>query len=1740
MGMSKYSGSRNRSSVHRSGRKPQFERLELRQLMAAEIFSDTFSSVWERLPSLPAEQTGSKSYLNVTQFTAWSIDQKELRNSLKDVPLEFTQEAMNNSFVFPLPTPEGSFSRFELYESPIMEPALAAQFPDIKTYRGQGIDDPAATLRVDVSHLGLRAQVLSPNGAYYIDPYWHLSDRAYVSYYKRDLAIHPEKALLNAGSDVVSFNDPPQSPISSPTSGSTTSGSSPNGSRGSGSGGGAGDRSGDTPILGRSGTQLRTYRLANAATGEFTQFHGGSVANGQAAIVTSINRVTGIYETELAVRLVLVANNSSLVYTDPATDPYSNDNGGALLGENQRNVDSVIGDANYDIGHVFGTGGGGLAGLGVVGVSGRKAQGQTGSPRPTGDAFDVDYVAHEIGHQFGGNHTFNGTNGACAGNRAASAAYEPGSGTTIMAYAGICGADDLQPNSDPYFHSRSFDEITIFTTTGVGNSAAVITNTGNNVPRISAGRDYVIPAATPFELDSVGRDVDPGTALTYQWEQRDLGPGQALSAADNGSSPLFRSWNPSGSTSRTFPRLAELLNNSTPRGEQLPTMNRTMNFRAVVRDNFGGGGGVNTDDMQITVVDTGAPFAVTSPNTAVNLAAQSSQTITWNVANTSNAPVNEAQVDIWLSVDGGLTFPILLASATANDGSEAVVLPDVSTTRGRIKVAARNSIFFDLSNVDFTISASSNSAPTISQIGNVWIPWNTSTPAIPFQIGDAETGASQLVVTAFALNSTLVPATRIDITGTDANRSIRVRPALREAGETRIYVGVTDEKGVTSFETFLIYVEANTSSLFGISVSDPVAAYREGDLPVQIASNAIVIDKVPGNYSTGSLSIEMLPAAGATDVLSIDFSAHPKLTSDPQNANVILFDGVRVATLNKLAPAKLQLTFNASTSLEAIESIINCIRFEATGEAPETFDRSVGLTLVKGTNRETTSIDVKVTAVNDRPIALKAQMDEIDEDAKNHKGTKVEALIDRGIVDPDGTRGKAIVVMGGNSTINGDWEYDLGNGWRKLSSLPLITASNGLVLGPNAGLRFVPAKDYFSGLTQPALRYFALDPEYAGLVSTSAAPAYLNPSSPAYVADDSPVSPQASEILQSVRAVNDPPIAVETLRIEILEDENLPEKNTFDLPSTLFRDVDDTQLTYRAFLRPGVPLPTSSWITFDPSTRKITLKPTNDQVGVQQFIVRATDPSEAFGDATVTVDVINVNDAPADIQIVGQPVPENSAGAFIGQLTAVDPDRGDSVVWSIVQNPSDIFEVRGDRVFLSPFSSFNFEVQNTWKLNVRATDNGTPPLFLEKEITVTVEDVNEFSPTLGMRSFSVSEAATGGAAVGRVVATDGDLANTIRYRFFGQAPSQFNIADDGLITVRPDANLDFETIPTYQFLVQAFDNGSPSLSTWASATVSITNANEFSPIITTDTLAISESFTTSPVARVIATDGDKQTVGFSLRSSETRFSIDENTGELRLLGDVLDYELRREEKLVVTVFDKGLSESRSSEKTITISVLDGNDPPSAVTLNTNKVPTNISGVPIGRIDINDPDGQTTYEVASLDNRFQVVAGNLQLRGDLFLRDSDPQIFTVPLLLNDVAAKVVYRMNVTVERVSNPTPWKNDTNPMDVNRDGGVDALDVLSVINMINSGISRLPVPRDGSSLATGYVDVDGDGQVTPLDVLAIVNIINAPNKRLSGEGEGSSALSPRVAIDNYFAQYGTELDPIISRSRRLARLRNS
>jgi subtilisin-like proprotein convertase family protein len=353
-----------------------------------------------------------------------------------------------------------------------------------------------------------------------------------------------------------------------------------------------------------------------------------------------------------------------------------------------------------------GTAGGGVASLASTCSASLKARGCTGGPTPQGDPFDIDFVAHEVGHQFGGQHTWAGTGGNCAGgNFAAGSAYEPGSGSTIMAYAGICGASqNLQMNSDAYFHRKSLDELGAFINGGGScfTSGAVV---NANEPTANAGADFIIPMGTPFELTGSGGDAD-GDPVTFNWEQFDLGLNKSLAIGDDGVQPIFRSWPSASSPTRVFPRLADLAAGTLSKGETLPVTNRTMNFKVTVRDNRAGGGREKDDAMTVTSTTAAGPFTLTAPSGGENFASGGSPTVTWNVASTAGGTVNTPNVDILMSADGGLTYPTTLVSNTPNDGSQSVTLPtNVSTTTGRIKVKGAGNVFFNISNGNFLLDA---------------------------------------------------------------------------------------------------------------------------------------------------------------------------------------------------------------------------------------------------------------------------------------------------------------------------------------------------------------------------------------------------------------------------------------------------------------------------------------------------------------------------------------------------------------------------------------------------------------------------------------------------------------------------------------------------------------------------------------------------------------------------------------------------------------------------------------------------------------------------------------------------------------------------------------------------------------------------------------------------------------------------------------------------------------------------
>ncbi|MBI5915773.1 MAG: T9SS type A sorting domain-containing protein [Bacteroidetes bacterium] len=635
---------------------------------------------WKDIPQISLPKTGRDAPLP-EKYRLLELDVEQMGRELAQVPLDFSKDADKPAIEISLPLPDGSYEKFRIYNDPIMHPDLAQKYPEIQTFAGQGVDDPAIMVRLDFTPHGFNAQILSSKrNSIYIAPVASGDNRHHISYFKKDSkrteAWECKTQGLGHGFDF------PSTPAENLVDGCGT---------------------------------RREYRLALACTSEYATFHGGTVPLVMAAMVTTMNRVNGVYSGELSIRMNIVANNNLLIsLAEP--DPYTNNDGTTMLGENQANCDAVIGSANYDIGHVFSTGGGGIAGPGPCNNA-SKATGVTGSGSPIGDAFDIDYVAHEMGHQFSANHTFNEDNvtNCDATNVSPGQAFEPGSGSTIMAYAGICNPVDVQSNSDDYFHAISLQEIAIYVTVGTGSTCGTNLAVANNQPTANAGADFTIPASTPFKLTATASDPD-GNPITYCWEQMDnqLINHPPASTVTNG--PVFRSLDPSTSPTRFFPALPTILSGAlSSTWEVLPSVARTLNFRVTTRDNIPAGGCTEEDDMVVTVVGTAGPFSVnpvTGPG-ANCLLAEDNATISWNVANTTAPPVNTANVDILLSLDGGNNFTILLADDTPNDGSQSVAIPaNAITTQGRIMVMASNNIFFDINDADIRIDCPINRTVT--------------------------------------------------------------------------------------------------------------------------------------------------------------------------------------------------------------------------------------------------------------------------------------------------------------------------------------------------------------------------------------------------------------------------------------------------------------------------------------------------------------------------------------------------------------------------------------------------------------------------------------------------------------------------------------------------------------------------------------------------------------------------------------------------------------------------------------------------------------------------------------------------------------------------------------------------------------------------------------------------------------------------------------------------------------------
>ncbi len=641
-------------------------------------------------------------FLNAQQAEMWSqIDDAKIGNSkfqrkvqtekyksyhlhLKDIKnrLEFAPGQMSNlkesSLVISFPNSKGELKEFKIKESPVLNAALAKKFPNIKSYTGRALHHPFERLSFSISEFGLHAIMIEEDGATIVEPV-DLSQQKYMVFAKNNTEVAANFNCATEGLDDL------------------------------------GSMAQKAAVTEQNG--MKTFRLALAVNGNYAQYqlsefgYTGSDQEVQIAIIMAelaniVTKINAVYEQELAIRFELVAENDRIIFLDPANDPYNNNNSDEMLTQNQNTLDKIISSDKYDIGHLLSTTSNAVARLRSVCVDGIKGQGVSGMQKPKGDVFYYDVVSHEFGHQFGANHTFNGNYGQCGGQGqlVAKTAVEPGSGSTLMAYAGVCSGQNIQENSDLYFHGTSVEEIKDFLNSGVRFTSPVAMKNNIHVPVADAGEDRVIPKGTAIKLTGKGSDKDRDV-LTYCWEQIDAGLTAVppIETATRGA--LYRSLKPQLDSVRYLPSLKTLRNNFlNSTWEVTPSVERDLNFRLTVRDNNEEGGFQASDDLTLKVSGNAGPFMVLSQNeTSKTWIPGTKEMIKWDVAGTDSNGINVTKVNVLLSTDGGLTYPTTIASQVDNNGFYEITVPDLMAEQCLLMIEAVDNVFFAVNSKFFSI-----------------------------------------------------------------------------------------------------------------------------------------------------------------------------------------------------------------------------------------------------------------------------------------------------------------------------------------------------------------------------------------------------------------------------------------------------------------------------------------------------------------------------------------------------------------------------------------------------------------------------------------------------------------------------------------------------------------------------------------------------------------------------------------------------------------------------------------------------------------------------------------------------------------------------------------------------------------------------------------------------------------------------------------------------------------------------
>ena len=798
------------------------KKITLTVLLLTALCHNTFAQTlfFQALPKQadPAFFLSAPKYFN--HVNLYEINVAGIRQQLAKAPLE--SQRQSPAIPLELPMPDGRSEVFDLVESPLLAPAVAIQFPDIKTYSGKGQKNKKTTISISLTSSGFNAIILNTDkGPVYIEKIQSIGRfNRYRSYYTKD-------ALTPRADDGNSLR-PQCSAVGkmglTPVLKNASSG-----------------RAGTTANIGIGnntvGAQSRTFRMAVAVTGEFTLKHGGQTLAFN-DIVAYISRVNAIYKNELSVSFQLVSS-TNLVFTDPATDPYTGNDATKpelMLDPNQAKCDEIIGDANYDIGLVVSatypnTGGGTSSGGGIaqtpsLGITGQKAKDALyeGDWEANGTSFSQIYTdqvfAHEIGHQFDMQHTFNSNLGSCAGSGNATGNVEPGSGTTIMSYGYTCsnidaskpplGDDDYGPSGLPNgpilnFHAGSFALATQYMATIPSVGATV--PTGNTPPVVTISTTaYTIPKSTPFSLTGSATDAD-NDALSYSWEGIDIGTTATPDPTvftDPTKPPFFRSYAPSTTgNSRIYPQLASILDGSNvAKGEKLPAVTFATTHRLTVRDNSSKGGGVASADVTVTIDGNTGPFLV-SNDWQGTYTGNTIQPVTWSVNGTNIATPN---VKISLSTDGGQTFPTVLIASTPNTGTANVTVPNVATSTGRLKVEAVGNIFFDLSNKNFSITPVTSSAPILSGLANATTCSGIASATQTFNVTDSDVSSVSLVAT--SSNTALTPVENVVVGGTGSSRTVMVMPVGGQSGTVVITLTATNSMSLTGSTSFTLLVSS--------------------------------------------------------------------------------------------------------------------------------------------------------------------------------------------------------------------------------------------------------------------------------------------------------------------------------------------------------------------------------------------------------------------------------------------------------------------------------------------------------------------------------------------------------------------------------------------------------------------------------------------------------------------------------------------------------------------------------------------------------------------------------------------------------------------------------------------------------------------------------------------------------------------------------------------------------------------